>query len=261
MSRLSGHHPGGPDLRAVLHHLERKVRDVENDIGVADRGRAELARQPAPAFHVDDHGVDLAVALRAVDGLDGPVVEHAGGLEFGAFLEFAHGLGDLGVVTGVVGILGDAELGAQLRHARIFHRDRGLLLAACRREFERRSVRDLDHRSIALAAQFGELRLQFAIELVRRVVAVERRGGILGGRDIRQHFSGIGRMIRILDVGADLRPVHPAALRLARVIQHAGGQLQIGFRKRVRDWWRRQNPAPDSRTRSGHRKRHPSAAR
>ena len=33
---------------------------------------------------------------------------------------------------------------------------------------------------------------------------------------------------------ADLRPVHPAALRLARIVQHAGGQLQFGFRKRIR---------------------------
>ena len=68
---LAGHDLGGPDLRAVLHHLERIIGDVENDIGVADRGRAEVARQPAPALHVDDHGVDLLVALRAVDGLDG----------------------------------------------------------------------------------------------------------------------------------------------------------------------------------------------
>ena len=51
------------------------------------------------------------------------VVEHAGRLEVGAVLEFAHRLGDLGVVMVVVGILGDAELGAQLRHARIFHHD------------------------------------------------------------------------------------------------------------------------------------------
>ena len=166
--------------------------------------------------------------------LDGAVVEHAGRLEVGAFLEFAHGLGDLGVVMGVVGVLGDAELGAQLRHARIFHHDRGLLLAARRREFQRRAVAICDHRAIALAAQFGELRLQLAIELLRRVVAVERRGGVLGGRDIGQHFGGIGRMLRILDVAADLRPVHPAALRLARIVQHAGGQLQFGFRQRIR---------------------------
>ena len=41
-------------------------------------------------------------------------------------------------------------------------------------------------------------------------------------------------MIGIEDVGADLRPVHPAALGLARVIQHAGGQLQFGVRKSIR---------------------------
>src|SRR5882757_10003058 len=104
-ARLAGYHSGGPDLTTVLHHLERIVRNVENDIGVADRGRAELARQPAPALHVDDHGIDLPVALRAIDGPDGLVVEHTGRLEFGALLELAHGLGDLGIVTGVVGIL------------------------------------------------------------------------------------------------------------------------------------------------------------
>ena len=40
-------------------------------------------------------------------------------------------------------------------------------------------------------------------------------------------------MFRILDVGRDLRPVHPAALRLTRIVHHAGGQFQIGFRQRV----------------------------
>jgi hypothetical protein len=85
-----------------------------------------------------------------------------------------------------------------------------------------------------LATQFGKLRLQFAIELMWRVVARKRRRGILGARDICQHFRGIGRMLGILDVAADLRPVHPAALRLARVIQHAGGQFQFGFGKLIR---------------------------
>ena len=41
-------------------------------------------------------------------------------------------------------------------------------------------------------------------------------------------------MFGIEDVGRDLRPVHPAALRLARIVQHAGGQFQFGFRQRIR---------------------------
>jgi len=40
-------------------------------------------------------------------------------------------------------------------------------------------------------------------------------------------------MIGVRNISADLRPVHPAALRLAGIIQHAGGQFQFGFRKRV----------------------------
>ena len=41
-------------------------------------------------------------------------------------------------------------------------------------------------------------------------------------------------MLGIEDVGRDLRPVHPAALRLARIVQHAGGQLQFGVGELVR---------------------------
>ena len=35
-SGLPGDHLGGPDLRPVLHHLERIIGDVENDIGIPD---------------------------------------------------------------------------------------------------------------------------------------------------------------------------------------------------------------------------------
>ena len=200
-ARLSGHHAGGPDLRAMLHHFQRVVGNVEDDIGIADCGRTEVARQPAPALHVSDHDVDLLVALRAVQRPERAAVEHAGGLEVGAFLEFAHGFGDLGVVTGVVGVLRQAELGAQLRHARIFHHAFGLLLSAGRRVFQHRTIADLDHRSVALAAQFGELRLELLVELLRRVVAVERRGRIFRAGDVRQHFIGIDRVLGIGDVG------------------------------------------------------------
>jgi hypothetical protein len=44
-------------------------------------------------------------------------------------LEFAHGGSDLGVVLRAVRMFGDAELGAQLRHARVFRHDLTLLLA------------------------------------------------------------------------------------------------------------------------------------
>src|SRR5580704_3407870 len=88
------------------------------------------------------------------------------------------GFRDLGVVMTVVGIFGDAELGAQLRHAIVFHFNRRLVLSR-RAEFEHRAISDLDHRSVALAAQFGELLFQGAIELVRRVVAVKGKRGVL----------------------------------------------------------------------------------
>ena len=47
------------------------------------------------------------------------------GLSSAAGLELAHGLGDFGVVMGIIGVFGDAELGAQLRHAVILDLDGG----------------------------------------------------------------------------------------------------------------------------------------
>ena len=87
----------------------------------------------------------------------------------------------------------------------------------------------MEQGSVTLAAQLGELGPQFLVELVRRVVAVERGGGVLGGRDVGEHLGRIGRVIGIEDVGGDLRPMHPAALRLASIVEHAGGQLQFGI--------------------------------
>ncbi len=231
-ARLAGDDAGGPDLLAALHHLERVVGNVEDDIGIAQRRRAEVARQPAPALHVDHHRVDLLVALGGVERLDRPVVEDAGRLHLGAALEFAHGFGDRRVVAGVAGVLGKAELGAQLRHARIFDDDFRVLLAR-RGVLQRRAVGDLNHRAVALAAQLGELGLQLLVELVRRVVAVERRGGVGRGRDLGEHLVGVDRMFGIENVAADLRPVHAAALGMACIVEHAGGELQLGIGQRI----------------------------
>src|SRR5260370_30717864 len=113
---------------------------------------------------------------------------------------------------GVVGVFGNAELGAQLRYARIFDLDRGLLLAVGRRVFERRSVGDLDHRSVALAAQFGEFCLQLLVELLRRIVAVERRRGVFGGGYGRQPLVWIGRVLGGGAVSSNLGPLPAPAL-------------------------------------------------
>ena len=177
--------------------------------------------------------VDLPVALRAVDGLHRAVVEYAGRLEIGALLEFAHGIGDLGVVFRIVGVFGMPSLARSCGT-----RGSSGVTAACflvaALNASAGPSRNLGHRSVALAAQLGELRLQILVELVRRIVAVERRGSVLGGRDVGQHFGGIGRMLGIEDVGGDLRPVHPAALRLAGIVEHAGGQFQLGFGELIR---------------------------
>ena len=57
-------------------------------------------------------------------------------------------------------------------------------------------------------------------------------------------------MLGILDVGGDLRPVHPAALRLAGIVQHRWRSASVRLRPARRARSRRRNPAPDSRRRS-----------
>ena len=245
---------------AVLHHLQREVGDVENDIGVAERGRAELAGQPAQAFHVDEHQVDLPVALRAVDGLHRAVVEYAGRVEIDAILEFAHGSGDLGVVFRIVGVVVDAELGAQLRHARIFRRDRALLLGGGL-ERERGTFGDLGHRSVALAAQLGELRLQFLVELVR--ADCSRRA--LRRRPWRSRCWPALRRDRsgARDRGCRRRLATSASGRSAPGAHSRACWRSVSARLRRADpaRWRQRNPASDSRPDRGRRRRHPSGGR
>ena len=90
----------------------------------------------------------------------------------------------------VVGVFGDAELGAQLRHARIFRRDRRPASWWPALNASAGPSAIVNHRSVALAAQLGELRLQFAVEL--RAAGCSRRSAAdasLAVADIRQHFG------------------------------------------------------------------------
>ena len=247
-ARLSGHDPGGPDLRAVLHHLQRVVGDVEDDIGVAERRHAEVTRQPAPALHVHEHGVDLLVALRAVDRGDGAVVEHAGGRNIGVLLEAAHGLGDLGVVVGVVGVFGDAELGAKLRHARVFHHDFRLLLALGGVYFSVGPSPIGTTGPSPWPRKLGELLLQLLVELLRRVVAVERGGGVLR-RSRRWRALPPGRS-DAPDTGCRPIPATSASGRSGPGAHSRACCWSASDRlRRARPaWWPRRNPAPDSRS-------------
>src|SRR4029077_788871 len=69
---VSDHNSGCPNLCAVVHHLERKIGLVDDHIS-----NAEVARVPAPAFHVRDDQIDLLVPDRPIELLDGPRIEVA----------------------------------------------------------------------------------------------------------------------------------------------------------------------------------------
>ena len=55
---------------------------------------------------------------------------------------------------------------------------------------------------------------------MRRLIAVERLGGVLGGRDLAQHVERLRARLLVDDVGADARIVHAAGLRMARIVEH-----------------------------------------
>ena len=54
---LADHDARLPDLVAVVHDLEREVRDVQHDMRLA-----EVARHPAPALHIGEDGIDRVLA-------------------------------------------------------------------------------------------------------------------------------------------------------------------------------------------------------
>ena len=219
----------GPCLRAVVHQLQGVVGDVEDHIGVAERFRTEFARQPAPALHVGAHDIDLAVVPGAVHGAHGGVIEHAGRFQIVVRLELAHRVSDRRIVALVVGVFRDVELRAQGRHALVFHHHRVRILFRRLDELQRVAFGDVLGGVFREAAQFGELRLQALVALVRRIVALECRRSVLRRGDVDKHLDRIDRMFGIGDIRADAREVHAAALGVACVVEHAFGQAQFGL--------------------------------
>src|SRR3569623_67188 len=176
-ARLAGDDARGPDRRAVVHDAQRVVGNVEDDISIAECGSAEIARRPAPALHVDALDVDLAVVLRPVQRSNCLLVETAGGLDVVRALELANGGGDGRVIVRVARILGEPQLITQRRRTTIVQ-DGGIRILLRRLdETQRFAVGDLGD-VISLAAQLGELRLQFLEELVRRIVGLKGSAGV-----------------------------------------------------------------------------------
>src|ERR1700736_1208695 len=87
-----------PDRGAVIVDVQRVVRNVQDDMRLA-----EIARYPAPAFHVGDDDLVVALLALAVERIDGRVGELAAGLEALVLLELGNRVGERLVVEGVVG--------------------------------------------------------------------------------------------------------------------------------------------------------------
>ena len=219
-----------------MHQRKRVVRHVHHDISVFVV--AELARQPAPALHVDEHGVDRIVRLavyRVAAGVergDGIGAGHAVGVEIGAGLERLDRFDHVVVIERVVLVARDVEPFAQRDHARVLHA--GAQHAAFRHAHRRGLLAGGLGDLSAVRAQRGEFGLERLEAGLRRVVAVERLGDVGGVGDRGQHLGRLGRHALEGNVGRDAARVDAADLRVARIFQHRGGEMQLGCRQVVR---------------------------
>ena len=247
--RLAGDDLGAPDDLVVAHDLERVVGNVEHHIGLA-----EIARQPAPAFHRSGDGVGLLRGGRTVDGGERAAVDHAGRLDVGARLHVFHRVEQRLVVDQFVRLAGfllnldqfdlsgalvahlhrflrrrrrgqaDIETRAQQRHARILVAglDRG---AACD------AVVGVGARSAG--AQLGELGLERLVRLMRRIEAVERGVDVAGVRNTFENVGGLGRARAVIDFRDDAVRRDAAGRKMTGEGQNRLRQPDIGGGERV----------------------------
>src|SRR6516165_3412731 len=60
--RLTNHNSCHPDLLALSHHAQGEIREIDDDICLA-----QTVRQPPPTFHVGDNNVDASIRLAAAN--------------------------------------------------------------------------------------------------------------------------------------------------------------------------------------------------
>ena len=80
-----------------------------------------------------------------------------------------------------------------------------------------------------IAAQLGELCLERQIAGRLRLVARQRRGNVVGAGQVRQHVRRSRRLHVVEDVAADARPMHASHLRVMRVGDDRGAELELAL--------------------------------
>ena len=233
LARLSGHDLGVPVDLVVVVERQGVIRHVDDHVRIA-----EVARQPAPALHVDDDGVDriggrpVRDLLLAVERAHGVGAEIAVDVDVGFGLERLHRVAHGVVIERIVLVAGDVEALAQRHHALILHADvQGLAFA------DMHKVRLLLFLGLGrqrALAQFGELGLERLEFRLRRIVAVERGAHVAGVGELGQHLGRLRRDQLEFDVGADAAEVDAAGLRLARIGEDGSGELELVLGLRAR---------------------------
>ena len=180
-ARLADHDTRGPNLPAVLDHLECEVRFVDLHTRFA-----HVAVVPAPALHIGDDGIDATV-VRWIEFVDRASIQIASRRQIVAPLIFLDGLSKFLIVAQIAGLAGNTKPLAQLRNAGIFHRTLAV---------EGEHPTRCDHvagTASRFAAQLRQRGLELLIVLVRRAELIERLAGVVPLGYGRQHHGWIGR--------------------------------------------------------------------
>ena len=220
--RFAGDNLGAPDQTVVAHHPEGVVRNIDHHIGLA-----EIARQPAPTFHIGDHAVDLLSRLdqlRAVDGGERLAIDDAGRLDVGAGLHVLDRVEQRLVIDEVVSVAFNAETLAQCRHTRI-------LVARIDAMAVGNAIVGLGARLIV--AQFGELALQGPEAVMRRIEAVEASVDIAGVGDLLEKFGRLRRVVAVIDFRRNARRRNAADRQMTGKGQHRIGELDVAVGERL----------------------------
>ena len=202
------HDPRMMDDAVAFVDVERVVGDVDRHVALA-----ELARQPAPAFHIGQDLVLQPFRVSARQARYGAGRQHAGRRKAVLSLIVGHrarhrGVVDEMVLVGVARRDIEAETRADERYARVPHPE-----LECGPKGDRAS---LGH--VGLLAQFGQLRPQQEVAPVGWIEAAESLTRVRRLGDASQDLARIGDLGFCRHEAVDAGRVDPAAAGLPAVV-------------------------------------------
>ena len=176
---------------AVVHHAQREIGEIDDDIALA-----EIVRHPAPALQVGEDDVDRLVRLLAVHRFDGLRRQQTCDLQLVLLLILLDRIGERLVVSAAA-VARHIEPCTQFWHPLILRAD-----------LRRRACRDLRLRWVGFAsAVFRELGLQGLVLRHLRFIGIQNQRDIFGLDHRGEHVGRLGSLGLVGNVRANARPM------------------------------------------------------